>query len=132
MNDEEITQLPSYSWMESRIPARDALVAFVPEGQECDPVVEATTRNAVESRWYPVPGGHRVLILRGDDSFDTARFTVEPGAWDHETCGVCIDHIKPMTLCWVTVSGYYVLLCVACYQLHVESKLPKRPWWRFW
>jgi hypothetical protein len=37
------------------------------------------------------------------------------GGWDHEHCGRCQRSIKPMTLCWVTESGPYVVLCSECH-----------------
>ena len=108
--------------MPSRIPKRRALVTFVHEGMDCPPVVAAAMKGH-SSRWYPEPGGHRVLILYEGGTYDTVTFRVEPEAWDHEDCDGCGSHIAPMTLCYVTVRGPYVALCENCYQSHVLSKL---------
>jgi hypothetical protein len=48
--------------------------------------------------------------------FDAAKFTIEKGAWDHEHCKVCGANIEPMSLCWVTKSGAYIILCADCHQ----------------
>ena len=74
------------------------------------------------SRWYPQPGGHRVLILYEGGSFDTAIFKLEPDAWDHEDCDVCGDQIAPMTLCYVTSRGRYVALCEQCHARYALTK----------
>ena len=129
MNDQDIAKLSTLKWMQSRIPALDALVSFIPKGQESEPAIkEAMSRHSC-SRWYPVEGGHRLLIPYEGGTYDTERFTIEQGVWDHENCDVCNERIPPMTLCWVTKSGHYVILCTGCHQRHVQSK---RPWWRFW
>lgn len=129
MDEQDIAKLSILKWTQSRIPALDALVLFVPLGQEKDPVVEAAIKQCSSSRWYPVEGGNRLLIPYQGETYDTERFTIEKGAWDHEHCNVCGKTIEPMTLCWVTKSGHYVILCTGCYQRHVQVR---RPWWHFW
>jgi len=74
------------------------------------------------SRWYPQPGGHRVLVLYEGGAFDTATFQLESEAWDHEDCDACGEQIAPMTLCYVTSRGYYVALCEKCYERFVKNK----------
>ena len=71
-------------------------------------------------------GGSRVVVLYEDQvEYDTARWHIEQGAWNHEHCGLCQANIPPMTLCWVTESGPYVLLCEAC---HPEiARIQTRP-----
>lgn len=102
----------------SRIPARDALSTFVPaDSPEPDAVVQEAADRAGCSRWYPETGGHRVIILYEGGPFDANRFTVEKGAWDHEHCMRCGEHIAPMVLCWVTWDDPYVALCQACHTL---------------
>ena len=101
--------------MQSRIPALDALSAFVPQGQENDPAVAEVSKRAGASRWHPVSGGHRVLFPYEGGAYDSQRFAVEPGAWDHEHCKICRARIAPMTLCWVTERGPYIILCESCY-----------------
>ena len=118
MTEDEIQQLPTLAWMPSRIPKRKALVTFVPEGAECPEPVRAAADER-PSRWYPDSGGCRVLILYEGGPYDSAAFSVEPEAWDHESCDVCDTRIPPMTLCHVTERGYYIALCESCYQRHV-------------
>jgi hypothetical protein len=126
MTDQELSKLPKYEWIESRIPARDALVTFVPDGESPDPVVEKILERAGGSRWFPVQGGHRVLILFEGGTFDSSRFTIESCAWDHEHCYACGERISAMELCHVTVPEQpYNLLCAVCFQQHVASK--RRP-----
>lgn len=98
------------------MPALDALSAFVPQGKEEDPVVEAASELKGCSRWLPVDGGHKVLIPFEGQEYDHTRFEVEEGAWDHEHCKACSSDIEPMTLCWVTEPGTpYVLICNSCH-----------------
>jgi len=108
-------------FMKSRIPALDALSTFVPSGKENDPGIEAAQRGKSQSRWYPVDGGHKLLIPFEGQEYDHTRFAIEKGAWNHEHCAVCGDGIEPMTLCWVTKSGATILLCNACYE-KIEPK----------
>ncbi len=118
MTDDELQQLPTLAWMPSRIPKRSALVTFVPDGPECPEPVRAAVEGR-QSRWYPQPGGHRLHILYEGGSYDSTAFTMEDEAWDHEDCDVCGEQIPPMTLCYVTESGYYIGLCESCYRKHV-------------
>ena len=63
MTAEELAELRGHKWMPSRIPALDALSIFVPEGQEeNDPAVTEMSARIGSCRWYPVPGGHKVLF----------------------------------------------------------------------
>lgn len=114
-----LDKLPSLKWMPSRIPIRHALVAFVAEGAEPPPLPYASG----ESRWYPVPGGHRLAIPYDGQSLKDSPFHVEKGLWDHSTCDYCSKRIAAMTLCYVTERGTYVGLCVDCYGTLVGSKV---------
>ena len=118
MSDEKLSQRPRYRCMESRIPVRDALSAFVPDAPEPDPVIAAMQSRAGQSRWYPVEGGHQVLMPFDGGPYDTNRFSIESGSWDHEHCDVC--GAQP-----------YCLLCSGCYETHVVPK-QRKPWWRVW
>jgi len=114
MGEYGVDELAGFAWMESRIPAQPGLVAFVPDGAR-DPAVGALAATH-PSRWYPQEGGTRVVVLFDDDlEFDPTRWHVEQGAWDHEHCDMCEEHIPSMTLCWVTEVDPYVLLCDACH-----------------
>jgi hypothetical protein len=116
MNEDDLKVFRNLSFMKSRIPALDALTTFVPDGQEDDPVIEQAIDHSGSARWYPVEGGHRLLILHQRGEYDTERFKLEKGVWDHEHCKACGDRIDSMTLCWVTESGPYVLICNACHE----------------
>lgn len=123
MTDEELSQLPAYRWMPSRIPLRDALSTFVPDAPQSEPIINEMSRRSGQSVWFPVEGGHRVLFLYDGEAFDASRFTLEPKAWDYNDCSVCGDHIPAMTPCQVTEPGEpYVLLCATCYQSYIAGK----------
>jgi hypothetical protein len=102
-------------FMESRIPVLDGLTAFVPEGSTIPPELAPELARHSQSRWYPEPGGgHKVMVPREWESYDTEHFAIEPGAWDHDHCDRCRTRIPAMTLCWVTRTGAYVTFCVEC------------------
>src|SRR6185503_12994517 len=100
--------------MESRIPVLDALSTFASDAVELPPEVQAELSKHGQQRWYPEPGGHRVLVPYEGGPFDSSRFSIEQGKMDHDTCDSCRTHIPAMTLCWVTRSGRYVTLCGDC------------------
>ena len=101
----------------SRIPAQDALQAFVPTDQAPAPEVQAVARRSGASRWQPVDRGHRVLVLYDGGPYSREHFQLADGAWDHEHCSRCRDRIDSMTLCWVTHDDPHVLLDEKCYRL---------------
>jgi hypothetical protein len=104
------------------IPAREGLSTFVPAGSENDPVIAEMQHRVGASRWFPVQGGHKVLMRFDRGPYDSSRFTIESASWDHEHCDSCNDCIPAMTLCYVTQPGErYVLLCAKCYERHVAS-----------
>jgi hypothetical protein len=85
------------TFMETRVPALDALSVFIREGQ----LLEGRVRDRLEqgpNRWYPAEGGQRVLLLYEGGDFEADLFTIEPKAWDHEHCTRCRAHIPAMTL----------------------------------
>jgi len=111
-----------FRFMQTRITALDALTAFVPHGQEKDPVIEAAIKLKGTARWFPVEGGHRVLISYEAQEYDPGRFAVEKKAWDHEHCKACGADIEPKMLCWVSEpDSPFVILCVSC---HDELEKP--------
>lgn len=114
MDDYKIDELARFDWMQSRILALDALVHFIPDGSR-DAAVDAFARSH-RSRWHPLQGGTRVVVsLERKPEYDAATWQAEKGAWDHEHCDFCGGNIQAMTLCWVTKSDPYVLLCDACH-----------------
>ena len=102
MAERELDEFRNLKFVPSRIPALDGLVAFVPTGHEQDAAVTELTARASQSRWYPVEGGHRVVVPYEGGAYDVSFCTLEPGAWDHEHCMHCGQTIEPRTLCWVT------------------------------
>lgn len=132
MTDEELSKLPAYQWMPSRIPLRDALTTFVPDAPAPEPIMEEMSKRCGESVWFEAKGGHRVLFLYDGGDFDAKRFTLESKLWDYDECAICGEKIPAMTLCHVTTPEQpYTLLCASCYERHVASK-QQRPRWRFW
>jgi hypothetical protein len=122
MTEDRFADFRKLSFMESRIPALDALKTFVPTGEEEDPEIQKALRSKGFARWYPVEGGHEVLVPYEGGSFDVKRFEIAKGGWDHEHCKSCGATIEPMTLCWVTRSGQYVILCSECYEKMTKTQ----------
>jgi hypothetical protein len=121
--NKDLDELRRLRFMPSRIPALDALEIFVLDGTQPDAEFTELQRRTGRSRWYPKEGGHHVLILYEGGPFNAERFSLVKGAWDHEHCGRCQGTIEPMTLCWVTESGEYVLLDEKCYR-EVSGSVP--------
>lgn len=114
-----LDKLPSLNWMPSRIPIRDALVAFVADGVEPPQL----PYESGERRWYPVQGGLRLAIPYDGQPIKDSPFQIEKGLWDHSTCDCCSNRIEAMTLCYITERGTYVGLCVDCYETLVGTKV---------
>jgi len=115
--DDELRELRRLRYHPSRIPALDALEIFVPDGAESDPELEVVRGRTGPSRWYPVHGGHQVLVLYEGGAFNEHRFALRKGAWDHEHCKRCSELIPSMTLCWVSADTTYTILCGTCHEL---------------
>jgi len=113
--DANLEEFRRFTYIESRIPRLDALEVFVPAGAEKDPALNEVLNRTGFSRWFPVDGGHRVLVLYEGGDYDTNRFSLIQGGWDHEHCTRCNSSIEPMTLCWVTREGPYIVLCESCH-----------------
>jgi hypothetical protein len=118
--------LRGLEFMESRVPVLDALSAFVPANTSPLAEVQAELERVGQSRWYPVEGGHRVLVPNEGAPFSEDHFTIEPGAWDHDHCDHCRTRIPAMTLCWVTRSGRYLVLCITC-KGNMDASAPGGP-----
>jgi hypothetical protein len=113
VSDDRLEAFRELEFVESSVPPLDALSIVVVDGTMQNPDVERFLQTH-PSRWYPVDGGHRILVLYEGGPYDRALFTLEPKAWDHDHCAACNEQIPAMTLCWVTTSGKYVALCIAC------------------
>ena len=123
--DDELAELRRHQYQHSRIPALDALEVFVSDDAAEDRELAEVRSRTGFSRWYPVPGGHRVLVLYEGEDFDATRFTLRKGAWDHEHCKRCGAGIPAMTLCWVSRDGVFVILCDDCHRtvVHPEDRM---------
>lgn len=93
----------------------------MPGGGEPDADMNTIMSRTGFSRWYPVEGGHRMRTLYEGGSFDSSRFTLVKGGWDHEDCTRCRATIEPMTLCGVTRAGDFVLLGEKCHDEVFDS-----------
>jgi hypothetical protein len=114
MAEDKIDGLRGFEWMKSRIPALDALVHFVPDGPR-DAAVDAFAMSH-RSRWCPLNGGTRIIVsMEREPRYDATKWKVEKGAWDHEHCDLCGEHMPAMSLCWVTKHDPFVLLCDKCH-----------------
>jgi len=87
--EDRFAKFRGLSFIQSRIPALDALSMFVAKGQEEAPEVRKFTGSKGTSRWFPIEGGHKVIIPYEGGEFDSKRFQIEKGAWDHEHCKIC-------------------------------------------
>ena len=106
-----MTRFRGRAFRPSRFPPLDAIATFVPAGGEDDPAIRHALERKGQSRWTPVEGGHELIILNEGEPFDRSRFTLRKGVWDHEHCTSCRIQIPSMTLCWVSESGPYTILC---------------------
>src|SRR5262249_15837793 len=123
--DPGIDPLAGREWRQSRIPALDALVHFIPDGPR-DAAVDAFARSQ-RSRWYSRQGGTRVVVsMEREPESDATTWQVETGAWDQEDGDGCGETIRAMTVCWVTKHNPYVLLCDECHA-EVADRPRKRP-----
>jgi len=114
--DDELQELRRHRYHQSRIPALDGLETFVADGAPPDPELAELRSRSGFTRWYPVPGGHRVVVLYEGGGFNADRFTFRKGVWDHEHCKRCTARIPSLTLCWVSRDESYIILCEDCYQ----------------
>jgi hypothetical protein len=117
---QELEELRQLEYRESRIPALDALEVFVPDDAPSDPVLDQMRSRTGFSRWKPVEGGHQVMILYEGGGFDSSRFTLGKGAWDHEHCKRCVSRITAMAPCWVSIGDDDTILCEECHHLVLD------------
>ena len=125
--DEEVVRMRQLEFRRSRIPALDALEVFVPSGAEGNAALSELRSRTGFSCWRPVAGGHQVLVLYESGEYESTRFSLRKGAWDHENCKRCCVRIEPMTLCWVSTGSDYTILCEDCYRLVSAPESPTSP-----
>lgn len=124
---DDLNELRTLRFMPSRIPAQDALETLIQGEERPDAEIQEVMSRTGMSRWYPVEGGHRLLILYEGGPYRPERFTLLKGGWDHEHCSRCRDGIPPMTLCWVTREDPYVLLDEKCYRHVFGDAVAREP-----
>jgi hypothetical protein len=109
-------------------PVIDALVSFVPDGQDPPQQLQDQLDQRGHARWYPVEGGHRVKMpFQGADP-PPGPFEIERGGWDHDHCDNCNANIHVGEEFWKTMDEDFAVFCTSCY-----GKLPSRwtwPWQR--
>lgn len=98
------------------MPVVDALVMFVPDGQQPNAELQDQLDQRGHSRWYPKDGGHDVKMPFQGSVPPSPSFTIEPGGWNHDHCDVCETTIDAGQLCWMTQEEQPALICDACYE----------------
>jgi hypothetical protein len=132
-SSEEPMELPeslqSAEFEERIFPGMDALVAIVPKGGDVPGEVKQTVDDAGAGRWFPFEGGWKVVCPYTGQDFNSDRFTVEKGGWEHEHCDGCQGTIGVGDHCWVaeTEDECYVI-CDNCHKmLRTRSGDTNRP-----
>ena len=113
---DDLEDYRALEFMPSRIPAQDAVEAFVPTGQAPDEELQEMISRTGASRWYPEQDGQRLRVLYDGGGYNPERFALVPGGWDHEHCSRCGGVVEPMTLCWVTKQDPFVLIDEKCHR----------------
>jgi hypothetical protein len=102
--------------------AMDALVIFIPKGQERSDEVQRVLDEAGSRREFPQDNGYIIRCPNVVDSFDKTLFEVEKGGWEHEHCDTCGRTIDVGDPYWISEDEVY-LICDSCYQkLQTEEK----------
>lgn len=120
-SSKEQAQLPpnllAGMFKEGTFSGMDALVAFIPKGQDTPSEVKQTVDDAGAGRWYPSEGGWKIVCPYTGQGFNPDLFTVEEGGWRHEHCYICESMIGVGDRCWVaeTQEEDY-LICGNCHQ----------------
>ena len=94
----------------------DALVVFIPEGQEPSPEVKKVLDEIGPQRFYPKEGGYLVKCPSVIASFDENLFTIEKDGWNHEHCDSCGTTIDVGESYWISETDEIILVCNGCYQ----------------
>jgi hypothetical protein len=96
--------------------AMDALVAFVPEGEEIPGKIKEAEDEVGESRWFPVPGGWKVRCPYVGQEFDRELFTIEEGGWEHTHCDRCSATISAGETCRISGDDdNRYIICEKCF-----------------
>lgn len=77
---EVLNQFKDLEFMESRIPALDALFTFIPEGEKQNEIVQKELDKTGFARFYPAEGGHKVIVPYEGGEYNTEYFTIEKKA----------------------------------------------------
>jgi hypothetical protein len=97
-----------------RFTAMDAVVVFVPQGEEPPAVVKEAIDEVDAARWYPVSGGFNVKFPL-PDGIDRTIFSIEAGGWNHIHCELCNRDIRDSTSYWRSETAKVACICEPCY-----------------
>ena len=109
-------QLTKAEMIRTTFPGLDAMVAFVPKGQQPSADLERQLYICEQSRWLPKDGGHVVMMPYRGEELPSGEFEVKLGGWDYEECDGCNGRIMAGEECWVTTGEIIHLMCDTCYQ----------------
>lgn len=120
--DSALLRLTKAEMVRKRFPGMDALIAFIPQGQQPSGTLEKQLWSCEhQARWLPKDGGHVVkMAYRGEDVLD-GEFKIEPGGWNYEGCDGCDGQVMAGQECWVTTGEMIHVLCDTCYQALNDS-----------
>jgi hypothetical protein len=117
-----LQNLQAEMFRETTFPGMDALVAFIPKGQDTPSEVKQTVDDAGSSRWFPHEGGWKVICPYFGQDFDPDLFTIEAGGWKHEHCDGCQSTISVGDSCWVAeTQDESFIICGNCHS-KLETK----------
>ena len=94
----------------------DALVVFIPKGQEPSPEVKKVLDEAGPQRFYPQDGGNLVKCPYVVENFEKNIFMIEKDGWNHEHCDNCGTTIDAGETYWISETDEIILICNGCYK----------------
>lgn len=122
-SQEDVLQnLRAEMFQETSFPGMDALVAFIPKGQDIPSEVKQIVDDAEAGRWFPHEGGWKVVCPYTGQDFNSDLFAVENGGWEHEHCDACQGTISVGDSCRVAQTpDECFVICGNCYS-KLETK----------
>ncbi len=94
----------------------DALVTFIPKGEQPSIEVRRVLSRAVFHRLIPKENGLVVKCPSMIGAFDENVFRIEKNGWGHEHCSLCDCEIRDGEPCWVAGSGAeFFIVCIPCH-----------------
>jgi hypothetical protein len=114
--DESLLNVLSKAGMiRERIPSKDALVAFIAEGEKPAPEVAKQVSLHASVRWQSVVGGCLVKIPFSMGPIPGGPFRMEAGGLGYGRCDCCAVNVDANEECWVTAAGPFHRLCDECH-----------------